>query len=57
MTLSDTNLAALVARLKPSERQAVEEAVKGKATDESAVILRWLRKKLKGKARRGKKRR
>jgi len=57
MTIPDATLNRLLASLAPSERAVVEEHLAGRRSDEAQVILRWLRKKLKGKARRGKRRR
>lgn len=57
MTIADNNLSELLRQLPGRDRQAVEELLAGKRSDESAVILRWLRKRLKRVARLKKRRR
>jgi len=49
--LTDHNLNELLRRLSGRDRRSVEEALAGKRSDEAAAVLRWLRKKLKRKAR------
>jgi hypothetical protein len=56
LTIADQNLNELLRQLPGRDRESVEELIRGHRTDEAAVVLRWLRKKLKHKVR-GKKRR
>jgi len=56
MILTDNNLAALFAALDPRERKVIEAHISGKESDEAMAILRRLRRRLKRKARRGKRR-
>lgn len=57
MKLIDQNLRAVVAALSPAERRSLEEALREAKTwpDEARAVLRWLRRKLKRKARAAKK--
>jgi hypothetical protein len=57
MTITDTTLIEAMNTLNEAERQSVEQALKGQRTDEAAVILRWLRRRLKRVARAKKRRR
>jgi hypothetical protein len=51
MTITDPNLATLIARLTPEERGLVEKHMRGKETEESWEIMRRIRASLKRKAR------
>lgn len=51
MVIADSNLASILASLRPSDRQVVEAHIKGKRSDDAAVILRWIRRKLKRRVR------
>jgi hypothetical protein len=51
MTITDSNLAALVASLPPAERKAVADHLQGRASDLSREALRRIRASLKRRAR------
>jgi ubiquinone biosynthesis protein UbiJ len=53
MNLTDTNLAELLNRLSPRDRRLLSDALGegGQLTQDVRAILRWLRRRLKRRAR------
>jgi hypothetical protein len=53
MNLSDNNLIALLNQLSPRDRRLLSDALRegGQLTKDVRAILRWLRRRLKSKAR------
>jgi hypothetical protein len=49
--ITNADLSALLGTLTPARRQTIEELLKGKRSDESAAVLRWIRRRLKRRVR------
>jgi hypothetical protein len=53
MTITDNDLSELLNRLSPRDRRLISDALRGggQLTKDVRAILRWLRRRLKSKAR------